>query len=196
MLLRAQEAMDMPADHVQSGRLGMMQYAKTATALVLLREQVLGPERFDPAFRAYIKRWAFKSPQPADFFRCMEDMSGEGLDWFWRGWFLESGTLDQAVVAVAQEPGSSGATATFVNLGELVMPLTFRVTYSDGSTEIRRLPVETWFSTNKWTTGWDTGGKRVTGVLVDPDEVLPDSDPKNNSWTGAPVVEATPEPAK
>jgi hypothetical protein len=197
MLQPDQEPMEMPADQVQPGRLGTMQYAKTATALVLLREQVLGPERFDAAFRAYVKRWAFKSPQPADFFRCMEDVAGEGLDWFWRGWFLETGTLDQAVVSVEQEPGSAGAKATFLNLGELVMPLTFRVTYSDGSAETRLLPVETWYQTNKWTTGWDTGGRTVTGILVDPDEVMPDTDPANNTWS-APVEGATPalEPAK
>mgnify|MGYP000632768857 CR=1 FL=1 len=42
--------------------------------LQILREYVLGPERFDFAFRTYIRRWAFKSPQPADFFRTMADI--------------------------------------------------------------------------------------------------------------------------
>ena len=39
-------------------------YFKTALGMVLLREQILGPERFDPAFRRFIAAWAFKHPRP------------------------------------------------------------------------------------------------------------------------------------
>jgi aminopeptidase N len=62
-------------------------YSKPATGLVMLREHILGPEVFDDAFRAYSERWAFKHPQPADFFRSMEEGAGENLAWFWRGFF-------------------------------------------------------------------------------------------------------------
>lgn len=62
-------------------------YSKPATALNILRETIMGRELFDYSFREYARRWAFKHPAPADFFRTMEDASGEDLDWFWRGWF-------------------------------------------------------------------------------------------------------------
>lgn len=62
-------------------------YTKPATALNILRETIMGRELFDFAFKEYARRWAFKHPTPADFFRTMEDASGEDLDWFWRGWF-------------------------------------------------------------------------------------------------------------
>lgn len=62
-------------------------YAKPATGLNILRETIMGRKLFDYAFKEYAKRWAFKHPTPADFFRTMEDASGEDLDWFWRGWF-------------------------------------------------------------------------------------------------------------
>ncbi len=62
-------------------------YSKPATALNILRETIMGREQFDFAFKEYARRWAFKHPEPADFFRTMEDASGEDLDWFWRGWF-------------------------------------------------------------------------------------------------------------
>jgi len=62
-------------------------YDKPATALNILRETVMGRELFDFAFKEYARRWAFKHPHPADFFRTMEDASGVDLDWFWRGWF-------------------------------------------------------------------------------------------------------------
>jgi hypothetical protein len=77
-------------------------YPRTAAALVALRESVLGRERFDFAFRTYARRWMFKRPHPADFFRTMEDASGVDLDWFWRGWFYGSGHVDLAVNAVRQ----------------------------------------------------------------------------------------------
>ena len=69
-------------------------YAKPATALNILRESVLGRELFDFAFKEYSRRWAFKRPQPADFFRTMEDASAVDLDWFWRGWFYTTDNVD------------------------------------------------------------------------------------------------------
>ncbi|NCG21138.1 MAG: aminopeptidase [Rhodobacterales bacterium] len=75
-------------------------YAKPATALNVLRETVLGRELFDHAFRTYSERWAFKRPQPHDFFRTFEDASGTDLDWFWRGWFYTTGHVDIALTDV------------------------------------------------------------------------------------------------
>ena len=69
-------------------------YSKPATALNILRETIMGRELFDFAFREYCRRWAFKHPTPADFFRTMEDASGVDLDWFWRGWFYTVDAVD------------------------------------------------------------------------------------------------------
>ena len=75
-------------------------YAKPATALNILRETVMGRELFDYAFKEYARRWAFKSPTPADFFRTMEDASGVDLDWFWKGWFYTVEAADQELTEV------------------------------------------------------------------------------------------------
>jgi len=75
-------------------------YAKPATALNILRETVLGRELFDFAFKEYARRWKFKRPLPADFFRTMEDASGVDLDWFWRGWFYSTEHCDIAIERV------------------------------------------------------------------------------------------------
>lgn len=80
--------------------LGPNAYAKPATALNILRETVMGRELFDYAFKEYARRWAFKSPEPADFFRTMEDASGVDLDWFWKGWFYGVEPVDQDLVEV------------------------------------------------------------------------------------------------
>jgi hypothetical protein len=90
-------------------------YGKPATALNILRETVMGRELFDYAFKEYARRWAFKHPKPADFFRTMEDASGVDLDWFWRGWFYTTDPVDQDLVSVewyavdSQDPALSKA---------------------------------------------------------------------------------------
>jgi hypothetical protein len=79
---------------------GANAYSKVATGLNMLRETILGRELFDYAFREYARRWAFKHPTPADFFRTLEDASGEDLDWFWRGWFYSTDAVDLAIDTV------------------------------------------------------------------------------------------------
>ncbi len=75
-------------------------YAKPATGLNILRETIMGRELFDYAFKEYARRWAFKHPTPADFFRTMEDASAEDLDWFWRGWFYSTDVVDISLDSV------------------------------------------------------------------------------------------------
>ncbi len=75
-------------------------YTKPAAGLYMLRQTIMGPELFDEAFRTYSKRWKFKHPTPADFFRTMEDASAMDLDWFWRGWFYTTNYNDVGVKSV------------------------------------------------------------------------------------------------
>ena len=77
-------------------------YTKPAAGLYMLRQTIMGPELFDHAFRTYSKRWMFKHPTPADFFRSMEDASAMDLDWFWRGWFYSTDVSDIGIKDVKQ----------------------------------------------------------------------------------------------
>jgi hypothetical protein len=79
---------------------GANAYGKPATGLNILRETIMGRELFDYAFKEYARRWAFKHPTPADFFRTMEDASAEDLDWFWRGWFYGTDAVDISLDSV------------------------------------------------------------------------------------------------
>ncbi len=168
-----------PPDRLPPRLLGELEYSKTAAGLILLREQILGPERFDYAFRKYIDRWAFKSPRPADFFRTIEDTAGVDLAWFWRGWFYETAWLDQAVGEVQQPTDGHPATIAFENRGELVMPLTYRIVWKDGEQQDFQLPVEVWFHTDRIVERVP-GERAIARVLVDPNELMPDVDRTNN----------------
>jgi hypothetical protein len=162
----------MPAD-AYTGPLGHpVSYFKGAYGMTLLREQILGPERFDWAFRKYIRDWAFKHPSPSDFFRAMNSEGGEELDWFWRGWYMHNWRMDLAVEKIA------GNTVTIANNGQLVLPATVEVRYADGTSTRWKLPVETWES--KGTMSW-TGEKPIASAIIDPDKVLPDDDRSNNT---------------
>ncbi|HET7187185.1 MAG TPA: M1 family metallopeptidase, partial [Gemmatimonadaceae bacterium] len=114
-------------------------YQKPALMLHLLRNEVLGPDRFDAAFRDYIRTWAFKHPTPADFFRLMRDASGMELDWFWRDWVYTTARLDQAIEPVVTD--TTGRASTYVvNRGTMIMPAELRITYDDNTAETAKLP--------------------------------------------------------
>jgi hypothetical protein len=87
---------------------GANAYSKTAAGLNILRDTIMGRELFDFAFKEYARRWKFKHPTPADFFRTMEDASGMDLDWFWRGWFYGTNHVDLALENVKWYKVNSG----------------------------------------------------------------------------------------
>jgi len=170
------------ADSIREEYRHPVTYFKTAFGLTLLREDILGPERFDPAFRKYIADWAYKHPKPSDFFRAMESAGGEDLSWFWRGYFLNNWSHDLAVADVAYIDGdpAKGSRITVENRGQLVLPATMRVTFRDGKTRDIRIPVETWMQTGRHV--YTVDGGAIADVTIDPERRLPDADRGNNSF--------------
>jgi Peptidase family M1 domain len=162
----------MPADAYPWTLGHPVSYFKGAYGMVLLRDQILGKERFDWAFRKYIRDWAYKHPSPSDFFRAMSSEGGEDLSWFWRGWYMNNWRFDLAVTGIQEK------TVTIANKGQLVLPATVEVQYTDGSKTRFRLPVESWESKGELT--W-VGDKPVASVAVDPDHVLPDDHRDDNT---------------
>src|SRR6266545_2245519 len=172
------------ADRVTPRLLGQIEYNKPATGLYLLRHHILtDTTRFDAAFRQYIRRWAYKHPTPADFFRSMEDGLGEDLAWFWRGWFYRSDVVDLAVDSVQTRTDSAGTTALvfLASLGALQMPADLRLGYANGTTEDVRLPVEIWFQGSRFAYERRVPAD-VTKAEIDPGQNLPDVRRGNNVW--------------
>lgn len=168
-------------DVVQQDNLGFTAYLKPAQMLHALRNVVLGADRFDTAFREYIRRWAYKHPTPWDFFHCMENVAGEDLSWFWRGWVLNNWKLDQAIKEVRYPDNNpaGGAEIVLENLQKMVMPVDLKIVETNGKIHRLKLPVEI----------WQRGGTLVQRVPVtsiikeveiDPDMQVPDWDRKNN----------------
>lgn len=158
-------------------------YDKPGMGLELLRYDILGEERFDSAFRYYIRSWAYKHPTPWDFFHAIDNSSGEDLSWFWRGWFLNNWKLDQAVTNVeyAQSNAANGALITIQNLEKLPMPVTVEVKEEGGKTGRVSLPVEIWQRGPEWKFFYPSS-RKIIMVTVDPDRMLPDINESNNVW--------------
>jgi len=156
-----------------------MVYFKPALGLVLLREQILGPRRFDYAFRQYIRSWAYRHPGPYDFFRTMDNEAGEDLSWFWREWFFHNWSLDLAVQDVRSAGG--GVDVTIANLDSMAMPATLELVWKDGTKQRIALPVETWLQGGVRTLHF-AAAQALAAVTIDPDHVLPDENRGNNGW--------------
>ncbi|HKT61283.1 MAG TPA: M1 family metallopeptidase [Gemmatimonadales bacterium] len=165
---------------VESHDLFWTAYQKPALMMQTLRYEVLGKERFDSAFREYLRTWAFKHPTPADFFRLMRDQSGMDLDFFWRDWIYTTARLDQAVDSV--QATDSAQTIFLSNRGTMTLPVELELRYQDGHTARIRLPVEMW-NLGPHFKYRVPSGQRITAVVIDPRGALPDVDRANNSLT-------------
>lgn len=176
-------------DNVHPSALGAVGYRKPAAVLLMLRNHVVGPELFDAAFREYTRKWAFKHPTPADFFRTIESYAGGDLSWYWRAFFYGNDVLDIGVTGVTQsDTGQMLATVGLRRTTSVPFPVTLRVRYADGGTEDFRLPEKIWAMGNAFAATLPTRG-RVTGVRLWPNPSVPDWNSDNDSWGDAPPAD-------
>lgn len=170
-------------DVVQDNNLGIAAYMKPGYGLTMLREVILGEKRFDYAFKEYVNRWAFKHPTPFDFFRTIEDAAGEDLSWFWKGWFIYDWKIDQGVkdVNYIQQDPNKGSVITIENLEKLPMPVTIEIRESNGTNKRVELPYEIWQRGSTWSFKYDSKSA-IESIIIDPDNKLPDVNPRNNQW--------------
>lgn len=163
--------------------IGLLVYYKPALGLKLLRNHILGQERFDRAFRTYIDYWKYKHPTPDDFFRTIENVAGESLEWFWRAWFQNNWRLDQGIAGVkyVNNIPSNGAIITIENLDKMAMPVLMEITTKSGKKERVTIPIEVWERNKSWEYVYPSK-EALSKVQIDPDKEFPDHNPQNNTW--------------
>ncbi len=162
---------------------GIASYDKMATNLVTLRGLV-GDRRFREAYREYGRRWLNKHPTPWDFWYTFNELLGQDLSWFWRTWWYETWTLDQAIGEV-KAAGDSTA-ITIEDRGLAPMPARVAVRRTDGSTQRYEVPVTTWlFGERRWTFRVRTQ-PAITSIEIDPEKLFPDMNRENNVWRAIP----------
>ena len=151
------------------------------------------------AFHEYAAKWAFKKPQPADFFRTMMNGAGEQLNWWWRGIFYTTYANDQALGGVETQQASDVVgnasknkyyhRITVEQKGGLVMPIQLGITYDDGSSALVKLAADVWRYNEKSFTYGFFSDKGLSQVVIDPNEVFADINRENNTWKAPPKVQ-------
>jgi len=154
-------------------------YQKPASVLYALRG-VIGEDAFKRGLQGFIRDWSYKHPTPWDFFNAFNTAAGKDLGWFWRSWYYETWTLDQAVGGV--ETRGDSTVVTVLDKGLVPMPARVTITLSSGQTVQREIPVETWINGARSATVAVPGANAVTKVEIDAARVFPDADRTNNVW--------------
>lgn len=154
-------------------------YYKPQVGLELLRNELVGPKRFDYAFKLYIERWAYKHPTPWDFFRTMDNATGEDLSWFWKAWFIENYKNDQAILSVVET--KNGTVATIANIEQMAMPVILEYETASGIKDRIKFPVEIWNNTASFKVKIP-GNEKLVKLVIDPDKIFPDMNVLNNTW--------------
>lgn len=171
-------------DAMSEMQIAINAYLKPGWGLDILRDEVMGEDRFDYAFKQYISAWAYKHPSPYDFFRSMENAAGEDLSWFWRGWILNNWLLDQAITEVKEIKKDGAISAyqiTLANLEKMAMPVHLLITTRSGKEEHLKLPVDIWMKGGTHQIRYPVT-EEIASVVLDPDYKLPDMDKGNNKW--------------
>jgi hypothetical protein len=178
-------------DNIDPAGLAAIGYRKPAVVLLTLRNHVIGRDLFDTAFREYIRSWAYRHPTPGDFFRSIENSTGEDLSWFWRGFFYTNDVLDIGIDSVSTRTSEGQQLASIVlhRFTSIPFPVRFRVAYADGTTQDFSLPVNIWARGSRFVAVVPVRGT-VTGVRLWPDPSVPDWNAANNVWGTPPAGDA------
>lgn len=165
--------------HYSQAAYGTASYAKPASVLIALRG-LLGKETFERGFHTFVHDWAFKHPTPWDLFNTFNRVAGKNLDWFWRTWYYETWTLDQAVATV--RPGSRETLIVIEDMGAAPMPARITITHANGETTVAEVPVETWLEGKTTAELMVPSESPVVRVEIDAAHEFPDTDRTNNVW--------------
>lgn len=154
-------------------------YEKMATNMAMLRA-VVGDSLFKIAYRTYGLRWAYRHPTPYDFFNTFNSMTGQDLSWFWRTWWYEAWTLDQAIGATTTL--GDKLLVTIEDRGLAPMPVHLTVTRTDGRVERTVIPVDVWLRGQRSTQISFDSAPTIQAIEIDQERVFPDVDRGNNVW--------------
>ncbi len=165
--------------HYPGPAYGVASYPKPASVLAALRG-VLGNDLFLEAHHELIERWKYKHPYPWDIFNTIEDVAGRDLSWFWRAWYYETWTLDQAVADVFSD--NNRQTIVIEDRGDVPMPVLLEITFANGETIERKVAVDHWLQGHRTKELIIDSDSQIVRIEIDPENHFPDVNPSNNIW--------------
>lgn len=133
------EPMTTHADHYNTNyAYGQNAYSKGAVFVEQLG-YIVGEKTLGKILLEYYKEWSFKHPDPNDFIRVAEKVSGIKLDWYLEYWIRTTKVIDYGINAVTEDNGHTDV--VLQRLGEMPMPIDLLVTYKDGHKEMHYIPM-------------------------------------------------------
>ena len=199
------DAESLPTWQYWPGDAWVTTYTKTALWLHTL-ERMLGWETLQKVLSTFFARYAFKHPEPRDFFAVASEVSGRDLTWFFDQVYRSSATFDYAVdvftssrisdrgfIGDLKGKGTAALTTppyrTSVVVrrqGDGIFPVDVLVKFENGP-DARW----TWDGKERWKAFEVDGPSRAISAQVDPERVLLlDAHYTNNSKTLEPRTTA------
>jgi hypothetical protein len=161
------------ADFRDPSTYSAMTYTKPSLVFRMLH-WLIGDEAFRAGLRNLYAEHALQHFTETDLRAAFSAAASDDLDWFFDQWIHTTGTLDYSVGDATVEQAADGTWATRVEVireGEIRMPVDIRV----GDT-VYRLP-----SGERRQSVTVTTATRPDAVTLDPQNILIDTDPANNS---------------
>src|SRR3954466_11803427 len=168
-----------PTDALTGAAYGDNSYGKPALSYLALKD-MLGDTQFRAALHGFMDRWHGKHPIPWDFFNSVNNITGQNLNWFWNGWFFNSGNIDLGLLAV--EKTGNGYDVHIANVGGMPVPVDVVAKFSDGTTQTFHQTAGIWAHDPKHTIVPITASKTVQSAALDTG-IWVDADSTNNAWT-------------
>lgn len=209
-----QEPASQHSDHYNTNRAySTVAYGMGAVFLHQLK-YIIGEENFYTGMRRYFHTWKFKHPEPSDFIRVMEKVSGMQLHWYLRYFIYTTKTIDYSVKTVVENEGN-----TFVTLGRIgdfPMPVDLMVTFEDGTKELYYIPLSqtlgnkpienqevlrndliAWPWVNpEYTVRINRPAEQISRIEIDPTQRMADVNRGNNSIDLSKAFRAYQDPTK
>ena len=193
-----EEPLSYHADHYETNTAyGVGAYTKGTVFLEQL-QYIIGTKALDKTMLRYFDEWAYKHPNPNDFIRIAEKVSGLELDWFREYWVNTTHTIDYGVGSVTEADGK--LTISLVKVGKLPMPIDLEIKMTSGKTMNYNIPLRMmrgeksgdafsgsvaadWPWTNReYSLVIDGALGDIESITIDPTERLADVDLANNTW--------------
>ena len=134
-----EEPMTTHADHFESNYgYSTAAYSKGEVFVEQLG-YIVGADVRDKILLEYYRQWRFKHPNPSDFIRVAEEVSGIQLDWYKEYWINTTKTIDYKIDSLWEEAGLTKI--RLKRVGNMPMPIDLQLTFKDGSTEMFYVPL-------------------------------------------------------
>jgi hypothetical protein len=133
-----EEALSTPADHYNTNFAYDAPYSKGSIFLVQLA-YIVGQKNLDNILLEYYNEWKFKHPNPNDFIRVAEKVTGLELQWYKQYWIYTTRTIDYAIGDINMS--SDTTLVTLKRLGLMSMPVDVLITYKDSTKEMYYIPM-------------------------------------------------------